>query len=158
MWSEYFRSRARRTVGREQCVLALPEMKDDVGATGFLREDFDCVLSLASTLPAHTVFGGHSGPAGQHRDSVGDDERRVEAHAELPDELGVRGLVSSQPLEKLLGSRLGDGTDVIGHLVARHADPVVAHRDSAGCFVEADADSEVLVVFEQDAVCQRLEP
>ena len=133
-------------------------MKDDVGAPGFLLDDFERVVALAGTLPSHAALRRHSGPARHDRHAVRDDERRVETHAELPNQLRVGRLVSGQLLQEFLGPRFGNRTNVIDHLLTGHADSVVAYRHGTSLCVVADTDREVLVALEQRAVRQRLEP
>jgi hypothetical protein len=83
---------------------------------------------------------------------VGDDERRVEADAELADQVRVLGAVRGELLEELARARLGDGADVLDHLLPRHADAVVRHGDRPGRRVVGDPDLRVGVVLEQRAV------
>ena len=75
---------------------------------------------------------GGIGAARQHLDPVGDDEGRIEADAELADQLRILLLVAGQALEELGGARLGDGAQVRDRFVAAHADAVVADRQGAG--------------------------
>ena len=55
---------------------------------------------------------GRAGAARQHLDAVGHDEGRIEADAELADELRVLLLVAGELLEELGGAGLGDGAEV----------------------------------------------
>ena len=146
MWSEYLRRIWRSVSALQQVVFALAQMQDDVGAAGFADDRVDAVVALAGALPADTVLGGRAGLAGDQRDVIGHDERRIEADAELADEVGVLCLVAGQLLEKLAGARLGDGPDVGDDIVARHADAVVGDGDRSGLRVDGDANPEIGVV------------
>src|SRR5262249_20936712 len=86
----------------------------------------DAVLALPSRYPPHPFRRRRIGAAREHRDLVRDDERRVETDAELPDELGVLALITAEPLEELAGARARDRAEILDHLVAAHADTVVA--------------------------------
>ncbi len=74
----------------------------------------------------HAGFRGRARLARAHLDTLGDDERRVEADAELADELRRLLLIAGQRAEEFRGARAGDGAEVGDGLGARHADAVVA--------------------------------
>src|SRR2546425_1442535 len=131
---------------REQLGLALAKGQDDVGAAPFLRRRFDGVFTAPVphvTMPAHRLAGRESRAARQERNAVGDDEGRIEAHAELPDQPRVLRLVAGERLEELARPGLGDGSDVVDDLLTRHADAVVRHREGPSLLVEGNADLEV---------------
>src|SRR6266853_1928401 len=142
---------------REQLVLALAQMQDDVGAAPFLLRGFDRKLPGPVRFPAHRLACGQSGAARQERDAVGDDERRIEAHPELPDETSVLRLVSRERLEELARPGLGDGADVVDHFLARHADAVVRYREGARLLVVGNADLEVGIRAVRGVAGKRLE-
>ena len=148
--------RPQRGAG-EQLVLAVAQVQDDLGAARFPGDGFEGVLALAAALPAHRLPGAESGPAGRQRDAVGDDERRVEADAELADELRVLRLVAGELRDELAGARLGDGPDVVDHFLARHADAVVGDGDRARGRVDFDLDRQIGVLLEQTRFGQRFE-
>ena len=141
----------------EELVFALAEMQHDVGAAAHLLHRLDRVLAGAVGLPAHRLAGGPPGAPRQERDPVGDDERRVEADAELADEARVLRLVAGQRGEEFARARLRDRPDVGDHLVARHADAVVRHGDRPGLLVERDADLELAVALVERRIRDRLE-
>lgn len=99
---------------------------------------------------------------GDQLDSVGDHEHRVEADAELADQLfGCRFVLSvlrvAQLLAQLRGARFGQRADQVHHLIARHADPVVADGQGAGRLVHLDLDVQVGGVDLELFVAERLE-
>ena len=143
---------------RQQLVLFRPQVQDDVRAACGLLDGLDRVLAFARALPLHAVVGGQAGAARQQRDAVGDDEGRIEADAELPDQVGVLGAVGGELLDELARAGLGDRPDLVDHLLPRHADAVVGHGDGPRGSIDADADPHVVVVFEQRRVAHRLEP
>ena len=98
-----------------------------------------------------------AGAARFHRDLVGHDEARIEAHAELADELGVLLLVARQAAHELLGAALGDGAQVLDGFLARHADAVVADGERALALVEGHVHREFRLVFVQGAVVDAFE-
>src|SRR6202043_3205497 len=109
----------------------------------------DLVGAVAGRLPAGR--GGLPGAAGHQLDARRSHERGVEADAELADHLGDRLLRFALPetLDQLAGARLGDGADVGYHLVAVHADAVVANGHGAVLAVGLDPDLEFLVARHQ---------
>ena len=99
------------------------------------------VGAVGVRAPDHRLLGGRAGLAGDHAHLVGHHEGGVEADAELADQLGiVLHLPAFEHLHEFLGSRMGDGAEGLGRLVARHADAVVAHRQRAGFLVGNQLD------------------
>ena len=70
----------------EELLRVLLEMQDHVGAAGRFLARLDGEFALAVGLPAHAFVGRRPMPR-QHRHAVGDHERRVEADAELADQV-----------------------------------------------------------------------
>jgi hypothetical protein len=116
------------------------------------RDVLDRELPVGARLPAHARLGRRAGAAGVHLDPVGDDERGVEADAELTDELRGLLLVTGKRAEELGGARAGDGAEVGDRLLARHADAVVGDGERAGLRVGVDADAELRVFREERAL------
>ena len=74
---------------------------------------------------------------------LGHHERRVEADAELTDDVGgIRACEVVLVLE-LLAARMSDGAQILLELVGIHADARIGHSDRAGVLVEADCDFEI---------------
>src|SRR5690606_18603580 len=72
---------------REEIVLAFAQVQRHVGAARSLLDRLYRVLPFARALPAHTLIRRQAGAPRRQRDAVGNDERGVEADAELADEL-----------------------------------------------------------------------
>ena len=100
----------------------------------------------ASSLPAWRVIDV---------DAVGDHEGRIEADAELADELGVV-LGGLEPFQE--GARAGarDRAQRLGHLVAAHADAVVLDGEALVVRIGADGDARLRIVAEQLGPLDRL--
>ncbi len=148
--------RAQAVTG-QQVVFAFAQMQGDFRAARRLIHRLQRVFALPVAFPAHPVLGAHPRAAGHQGHAVRNDEGGIEAHAELPDQVGVLGLVAGQALEELAGARLGDGADVGDDLVAGHADAVVDYGEGTGRLVEGDADLELAIAFEQGGIGHRLE-
>ena len=133
------------------------EMEGDGGAAVLRLGVRDRVLAGAFGLPAGA--GLLAGPAGHQLDPVGGHERRVEADAELADELqqGLLGLGLLEALDQLLAAGAGDRADVVDHLLAAHADAVVGDRQGAGPGVGLDADLERVLPHLGTVLAQGLE-
>jgi hypothetical protein len=90
--------------GLEELGLLVAQVQDHVGAALGAGDRLQLVLAGALAAPAHALaLGRQAGAARFHRDAVGDDEARVEAHAELADQVGVLLLVA---LERAMNSRV----------------------------------------------------
>ena len=91
MWSEYLRRIARRRLPDSSSSSSGRRCRIDVGAARRLGDGLDGVVALAGALPAHAVLGAEAGAARHERHPVGDDEGRIEADAELADQVRVLG-------------------------------------------------------------------
>ena len=141
----------------EQLVLAFAQVQRDVGAAAGLLDHLDGEVALAAGFPAHAWFGLDAGAARNHGHLVGDDERGIEADAELADQVRILGLVAGQRREEFPRAGLGDGAEVFDGFVAAHADAIVGDGDGARRLVEGDADLQIGIVSEQRGVVERLE-
>ena len=117
---------------------------DDVGAHGLLLTGLDGVTVHPFGLP----LPGRVCPVGlgDHRDLVGHHEGRVESHAELTDDVQLRVVGVLGLLLKLEGAALGDGAQVVFHLLLGHADAVVADGEGARLLVGDHHDLEIVPV------------
>ena len=86
----------------------------------------DREIAVGGGFPVHALAGGQARAARKHLDTFGHDEGRVEAHAELADELRILLLVAREFLEELGGAGARDGAEMRNDLLAAHADAVVA--------------------------------
>jgi len=141
----------------EKIVLAFAQMQDHVGAAAFLAHGLDGVVAPAARFPAHAVLGREPRAARDQCHAVGDDERRIETHAELADEVGVLRPVPGQAFEELSRAGFGYGADVVDHLLARHAHAIVRNGEGARRLVHIHPDLQLRVGFEQRGIGQRLE-
>ena len=96
-----------------------------------------------------------AGLAGLHHDPVGHHEHRIEADAELADQLEVVVPLARELLEEPPGARARDGAQVLDQVLAVHADAVVADREQPLGLVGQDADLELGVVAQQLGLAQR---
>jgi hypothetical protein len=128
------------------------EVQRDAGTALRQRHRLHGELAVGAGLPVHAGFRGRARLARAHRDTLGDDERRVEPDAELADERRGFLLVPGQGAEEFRRARAGDSAEVGDGFGARHADAVVADGHRAGVGVGVDRDAEVGVVAEQPAV------
>ncbi len=118
-----------------------------------------CVLegvALARRLPA----GGRllAGLARDDRDAVSRHEARVEADAELADQLGRgRRPGLADLLEEGLGARARDRAEVLDQLLAAHADAAVVDAERARLPIELDPDARLGLARGELGPGQRLE-
>ncbi len=74
--------------------LVLLQMQDDAGTALGLFDGRDFEFALALRRPVHAFAGRGTGAAAVDVDLVGDDKRRIEAHAELADQVRILFLVA----------------------------------------------------------------
>ena len=126
---------AQRALG----VLGL-EVERDRGPAGRALGVLDRVRTVPGRHPARRL--GLAGLAGDQLDLAGDHERRVEADAELADQLRRHLLPGLHGVEELARAGLRDRADVLHDLRARHPDPVVPDREGALRGVGLELDLE----------------
>ena len=137
-------------------VVLLPRVvaqgEDHVGAPGAVVEQRTGVARRhgvaghAVGLPDVGLVGAEG--AADHTNLLGDHESRIEAHAELADNLGcglgaVRLVVARERCLELLAARVGNGAQVTVKLLGGHADARVGDRDCARVLVEAHTDGKL---------------
>ena len=137
--------------------LILFQMQHHFGAALFAFDILQGETAAAIGFPTHALIGPGTGPAGDDRDLVGDDEGGIEADAELADELGVLFLVAGEIFQEFTGAGGGDGADVVDHFLAAHADAVVGDGYGLGVLVHGDVDLEIAVVTVEGVVPQGFE-
>ena len=118
----------------------------------------DGEVSVRGRFPAHALGGRQPGPARQHGDSLRHDERGIEAHAELADELRV--LLAGRPQSFLKKSAVPERAMVPrlrDRVFAAHADAVVADRERAFRGIGLDPDREFGVAGHQLRLAERCE-
>ncbi len=143
--------------GLEELLFALAQVQHHVGAALGAGDRLDLELARAVAAPAHALFGFQTGTARFDGDAVGDDETRIEADAELADQVGVLLLVAFQPGHEFARAALGDRAQVRHRLLGTHADAVVADGQRLGGGIEAHVHLQLGRVFVERSVVQRLE-
>ena len=141
----------------EEIVLALAQVQRDLGAAYRPVDRLQRVFAVPGRFPAYALRRWHAGAARTHRHPVGDDEGRIEADAELTDQVRVLRLVAREPGQELARAGFRDRAQVVDDLLAGHADAIVGDGDGARGRVEADVDAKVGIALEQRAVGERLE-
>jgi hypothetical protein len=96
-------------------------------------------------------------PARHERHAIGNDECRVEADAELADQLRVLARFARERFEKALRARASDRADVLDDFLARHADAVVANGQRLRFLVGRDLDAQFRIVGRQRGIGERRE-
>jgi hypothetical protein len=141
--------------GAGELLFAVAQVQHHVGAARGLVDRLDLELARAIARPAHALLRAQARAARLDRDAVGHDEARIEADAELADQVGVALFLVAQLGEKVARAALGDGAQVFDRLGLAHADAVVADRDRLRLGVEEDADLEVGRVLVQPGRVER---
>ena len=95
--------------------------------------------------------------AGGYGNFLGNHERRIEAHAELADDVHIFALLFGVFSLELKAARMGDGTQVGFELVARHADAGIGNGDGACVLVEGNIDGKVVLRNGDRGISEALE-
>ena len=146
-----------RSVEEAVLVLALAQMQHHPRAALRRLHGLHREIALAAGFPTHALVPRKARPARGDGDAIGDHEARVEADAELTDELRVSRLVPGQRFQELAGAGLGDRAEILDDLLAAHADAVVSDGDSTGLLVEVHVDAELSVALVEGFVGKRFE-
>ena len=125
------------------------QVQDDTRAALRARQRLDREIALRARFPAHRCLRRCAGLAREHFYALGDDEGRVEADPELPDELRVLLLVARERLEELRRPRLRDRAEVGDRLLARHPDAVIPNGERARRRITVHPYGELCVLAEQ---------
>ncbi len=129
--------------------LFLLQVQDDAGTALWLVDGGDFKFALAFRRPVHAFGSRLTGATAVHIDLVGHDERGVEAHTELTDQMRVLLLVTGEVLHEVGGAGLGDSAKVSDDIFAAHADAVVLKGNGTGILVEAQANFQLIATFKQ---------
>ena len=141
----------------QEIVFAFAQVQSDFGAAIRFGDIINGVFAFPFGFPQHAVFGAVARGAGAHGDFIRHDECRVEAYAELTDQLAVFRLVRAHGLEERFGAGFSDGAEMVDHLVAVHPDAIIGNRQGAVLFIKRDAHAQFAIAFVQIRVGQRAE-
>ena len=120
-------------------LILILEGEDDSCAAAFTFDLLDLVSAIAVAGPAEAVAFELPG-AGVDLNGIGDHEDRVEAHAELADQVFVALAACFEGVEEGFGAGVCDSAEVLDELAVRHADTEILDRDGASFFVGGDLD------------------
>ena len=118
----------------------LAQMQDDVRAALLAGGLADVVALDAVAFPLEGLVAAVC--LRDDGDLVGDHERRVEADAELADDIDFLELIGIRTLE-FERARMGDGAEVLVELVLGHANAIVTDGERAGILVNGDLNAQV---------------
>ena len=148
---------AAQAVTVQEILGLFAQVQDHLGAALGAVHGLHGIFALAVGNPVYAFLPRQAGAAGIDLHLFGYDEGGIKPHAELAYQLRVPGLVACQRFKKLFGTGLGDGAQVIDHLLPGHADAVVQHGDGFLRLVVFHPDIQLRVVLEQAVVLQALE-
>ena len=86
---------------------------------------------------------------------IGNDKGRIEAHAELSDQLRVFLLVTGQVLEKRCGTGLRNRAEVLDDLIAGHTNTVISNGERPGILIDIHLNGEFSLPLEHAVIRQR---
>src|SRR5690606_18129124 len=73
----------------------------------------------------------------------------IETDAELPDQLRVRALIASQPLDEAVGAGMRNRSELLYDLIPAHADPAVENAQLVPGRIQRDFDAELARLLQQ---------
>ena len=152
--------------------IGFAQLQGDGGAVFCHVAGFDGVGAVGGRFPLPAFF--RACLAGDQGHLVRNHEGRIEAHAELADQVFHRGvglcflaggffrflsdLVGFfQFGQKFFGAGLGDGANILDDFFFGHADAVIRDGKGLGLFIGSEADHKLAVPFQQIAVGERSE-
>ncbi len=138
-----------QTVAVSELFFTVFQVQHDTRTALGLVDVGDFKLAFAFGGPVHALAGRRTGATAEHFDLVGNDECRVEAHAELTDQVRILLLVARQVFHEISGAGFGDGPQVGNHIFTAHANAVVFKGNGLRVLVEAHADLQLGAAFQQ---------
>jgi hypothetical protein len=139
----------------EELVLAGLEVQHDLRAARGLRRRLQREAAVARRRPGPGFVAAGAAAGDAHL--VGHHEGRIEADAELADQVGIGFLALFECFEELARAGARDGAEVLDQLRARHADAGIRHRQRACFLVPAHLDPQLGLVAVQRRVGERFE-
>ena len=128
------------------------QCQDHVRASTLAFAGLDTVSVRTLRLPLPRLVRAKA--LGDHRDLVRDHEGRIEAHAELADDVDVLFLLHL--LLEAERAAVGDGAEVLLHLLAGHADAVIGDGQGTGVLVGGQGNGEIAAAQADGFIRQRL--
>ncbi|MNT42625.1 hypothetical protein D3C72_1790540 [compost metagenome] len=95
-----FADHGTQTPGIEILIFAFAQMQGNFGTAIFFADIGNGVIAFADRFPEHALIGRSARGTSAHGDFIRHDERGVEAHAELADQLAVFGLIGADRLQE----------------------------------------------------------
>ncbi len=138
MWLEYFLQYRLDAPSAEVLLSLVVEVDAHLGSLANALGRLDGVLALAVARPGEGRLG--AGLAAGHLHLVRDHERRVEADAELANEVGVLFRVIGKLVEEPARAGPRDRAQVVLELLLVHPDAVVLDDDGLVFLVNDDSD------------------
>ena len=141
----------------EEIVFAFTQMQGDFGAAIGLGDVGNGIFPFAGGFPEHAVLRFIARRTGTHGHFIRHDEGRVEADAELADQLAVFRLVGTHRFQKRFGAGFGDSAEMIDNLFPVHADTVIGDGQGAVVFIKRNPYAQLAIALIQIRLRQRAE-
>ena len=141
----------------EELVLFGTQVQDNIGTATLFGHVSHGEGAFPFRFPLYALLRRGAGGAGDHGHLVGHDKGGVETDPELTDQLRILALIAGEIFEEFCGAGLGDGTQMLNHLITGHTDPVIGDGQGTLLFVHHQTHTQLAVVFEQRGIGKRLE-
>ncbi len=130
-----FLDNAAQTKILDKLVFTFSQVQRYASAPDRLVDSFQTVTAFAIGLPTHTMLLCQPGTTCFQHQLVGNNKCRIKTDPELADQIGILGLVTGQAFKEFFRTGLGNGTDIICHFLAVHADTIICQGNGPGVFV-----------------------
>ena len=141
----------------EEIIFAFAQMQGDFGAAIGFGDISYGIFAFAGGFPEHAVFRLVARRTGTHGHFVRHDEGRIEADAELTDQLAILRLVRTHRFEERFGAGFGDGAEMVDNLFPVHTDTVIGDGQGAVVFIKRNPHAQLAVSLIQIRLRQRAE-
>ena len=127
------------------------DVQNDLGANGILLGGGHLVAVHTGGLPLPSLVRAVG--LGDNGQLIGHHKGRVEAHAELTDDINVLVLVVLLEIQR---TGVGNGTQILLQLFLGHTNAVILHGQDAVFLIAGDEDAEIALVHAHGGVGQAL--
>ena len=125
----------------KQVFLFGTQMQGDFCTTARMIYIGDRVFTLARRDPFNALVGRRTRLTAAYGHFIGHNERRIETHAKLANQIGVLLGIAGQGREKFFGAGFGNGAQVGNGLFLGHADAVIGNGNRLGFRIQQNAQA-----------------
>ena len=125
----------------KQVFLFGTQMQGDFCTTARMVNVRDRVFTLTRRNPFNAFIGRCARLTAAYGHFIGHNERRIETHAKLANQIGVLLGITRQRREEFFGAGFGNGAQVGNGLFLGHADAVIGNGNGLGFGIQQNAQA-----------------